>query len=509
MKIMNQTQFDLEYLGEPYLDFRYQQKVLDPKIGLSIFGPCDTDQSSHPKNVSYGIIGTNAGLELGESFFEKIQNVIISKNYIEKPKLWPPFPGFEATFCSSLPKKPSRKYKLDEQALIIASSNNDPNRRAFEVVNQYLEGIRHIAKTDDVISVIVCVVPDIIYKNCRPKSIVKDGIGSKIKSGIRKERTLGQTDLLGTYDVTMYQYSVDFRRQLKARSLEERIEAPIQIILESTLRDDEPTNRSDSAGKSPLSDRAWNICTTLFYKAGGKPWRLSAARSGVCYVGIVFRRTDPLVDNRTACCAAQMFLDSGDGVVIRGDTGPWFSPKDWQFHLSKYAARDLLKKVLSTYQDLEGKPLQEVFLHYRAGINFDEYSGFRAACPSKKLVCIRLRQEPDEVRLYREGTRPILRGTFLKVNEKRGYLWTSGFKPVLSTYDGWETPVPLRIDLQYGQADLNQISTDILGLTKLNFNECKYGDANPVTIGFSEAVGEILVSNLRVKNPNPKFKYYI
>jgi hypothetical protein len=44
---------------------------------------------------------------------------------------------------------------------------------------------------------------------------------------------------------------------------------------------------------------------------------------------------------------------------------------------------------------------------------------------------------------------------------------------------------------------------------KLNFNECKYGDANPVTIGFSDAVGEILESNPKLKDPIPKFKFYI
>jgi hypothetical protein len=87
--------------------------------------------------------------------------------------------------------------------------------------------------------------------------------------------------------------------------------------------------------------------------------------------------------------------------------------------------------------------------------------------------------------------------------------WSSGFKPFLGTYDGWETPVPLRIDIQYGDESITQVATDILGLTKLNFNECKYGDANPVTIGFSKAVGEILVSNPNVKDPSPNFKFYI
>ena len=59
---------------------------------------------------------------------------------------------------------------------------------------------------------------------------------------------------------------------------------------------------------------AWNLSTTAFYKCGGRPWKVEGIREGVCYVGIVFKK-DNSADERMACCGAQMFLDSGDGVV--------------------------------------------------------------------------------------------------------------------------------------------------------------------------------------------------
>ena len=67
------------------------------------------------------------------------------------------------------------------------------------------------------------------------------------------------------------------------------------------------------------------------------------------------------------------------------------------------------------------------------------------------------------------------------------------YAPRLGTYDGWETPVPLRIDIQHGEASIEQVARDILGLTKLNYNACKLGESRPVTVGFSDAVGEILI----------------
>ena len=79
----------------------------------------------------------------------------------------------------------------------------------------------------------------------------------------------------------------------------------------------------------------------------------------------------------------------------------------------------------------------------------------------------------------------------------------------MNPFDGSEVPAPLRIDIEHGMTGLRQVATGFLGLTKLNYNECKYGDAAPVTIGFSDAVGEILVSNPTIKDPDPRFRYHI
>lgn len=101
---------------------------------------------------------------------------------------------------------------------------------------------------------------------------------------------------------------------------------------------------------------------------------------------------------------------------------------------------------------------------------------------------------------------PVIRGTFLQRGERSAHLFASGFKPRLGTYDGTEVPVPLRIDVQHGDAEVGK---DILALTKLNYNACKYGTAQPVTVMFSDADGEILISNKDVKTRRNSFKFYI
>ncbi len=505
---------DLLILDEPLLEFNLHQHLVDPHDGLTLFGPYGALTPSHPKSLPYGLIGTAEGIDAFQAWSRAINHAITldeerDRQGFKTPnrKLWPAYPGFEAAFCATWPEEPAWVRTLKREDLLAKAKDLDPHKRAFQVVNEYVAAIRTARRRDEALSVIVCVVPEEIWVNCRPESQIVDGTGRRLDARERSARQAGQSDIFEHFDPQQYQLSVDYRRQIKARAME--YEVPIQIVRESMLRLT-GVSQENPRPLTPLPDRAWNLTTTLYYKAGGKPWRLASAREGVCYIGIAFRRTDDHASSRSACCAAQMFLDSGDGVVFLGEFGPWYSPKENQFHLSKDKAQALLRGVLNTYAEMDGRTLTEIFLHSRSDISSTEFDGYRQACPAGvKVVGVRVRTERHGVRLFRLGTRPVLRGTFWKLSDRAGYLWASGFKPRWETYDGSETPVPLRIDIQQGDGDIQQVANDIYGLTKLNYNACKLGDSEPVTVGFSDAVGEILVSNPKIAKRSPSFKFYI
>lgn len=497
---------DLVVLDEPLIEFNHSQQLADPHIGLSLFGPYDAGDPAQPRRMSYALIGTeNALLKFHQWSEEVMTGRTIS--FEKDNNLWPTFPGFEAAMHCEWPVIPSKEMSIDENKVLYHSNLNDPYQRTSNVVSDYVEGLAKLNLRDEHYGVVICIIPDEVWRNCRPKSVPVRAFGYRPSKTEIKRRILGQRSILqNDWDPEDYQYSLDFRRQIKARSLQ--FDMPIQIIRESTLTigpSDDVTKRK----LTPISDRAWNLSTTLYYKGGGKPWRLARAREGVCYIGISFKKTEIGEKSVTACCAAQMFLDSGDGVVFLGEKGPWYSPENKQFHLTYESAKNLLTGVLKKYNDLEGKELKEIFLHSRSEISSDEFEGYREACPhGVKLVGIRVRHD-NNIRLYRKGHFPVLRGTFWKLNDREAYLWTTGFKADLRTYDGSQVPIPLHITLMYGDGDLEQISKDIFGLTKLNYNSCKIGTSSPVTILFSDSVGEILISNPKVKNQSPKFKFYI
>ncbi len=501
---------DIRILLEPDLEFGLGQTSADPHAGLALFGPHDVASTTRPGSMNVGVFGTSEGIERFALFAEALGRPVISSDVTgprpetKQPYLWPPFPGIEAVFNTPW-STPTLNGELSEEAIAKALQQGDRHQRAFDLSNLYLEQARLASERDDPPRVLVCVIPDDVWLHCRPRSRAPEGAKSASSKILQARR--GQDDLFGGYDPEQYELSPDFRRQLKAKAMEFGI--PIQLIRESTLRIGEATSRSERQ-LTTLSDRAWNFATALYYKAGGRPWRLRSAREGVCYVGISFRLADQGSSNRTACCAAQLFLDTGDGVVFRGEFGPWYSDERKQFHLSPGSAEKLLSGVIEVYREQGGPPLREIFLHSRSGIDRDEFAGYQRACPSgTKLVGIRVNRDTHGIRAYRPGRFPVQRGTFWPLTDRAALLWTAGFKPALMTYDGWDTPVPLRIDIQHGESNIEQVAADILGLTKLNYNACRLADALPVTIKFSDMVGEILVSNPTIGHRRPNFKFYI
>lgn len=483
---------------EPALLFANGQAAVHPRDGLTLFGPHDSRGEARPRSIAYGLIGTPAGLQAFRSFAARMARPILTDDKLEEC-IWPHFPGFEEAFHVSWDGTPVWTREIDGGRLKASLDKADIHERVYRVVNQYLEAVQVARQRDEAFHLFICVVPDQVYLLCRQQAK-----GRRVSGKERRLRSQSG-DFFESFDPDQYSYSLDFRRQIKARVMAHAV--PIQLVRESTLRLQDEESLTERS-LTPLSDRAWNLSTAIYYKSGGRPWKLSTARDGVCYVGIAFKDTDD--KGRHACSAAQMFLDDGDGVVFLGEYGRWYSEHKGEYHLTRKAARSLLEGVLKTYRDQHGKALSEVFIHSRSSINDEEYAGYQDACPTgAKVVGIRVNSERTGLRVYRNGTRPVLRGTFWPVTERRGFLWGSGFKPRLRTYDGSDVPQPLCIEIQHGHADITQVAKDVFGLTKLNYNCCKLGEYQPVTIHFSDAVGEILVANAGQGVSLPNFKYYI
>jgi hypothetical protein len=70
-------------------------------------------------------------------------------------------------------------------------------------------------------------------------------------------------------------------------------------------------------------------------------------------------------------------------------------------------------------------------------------------------------------------------------------------------------PNPLLVEIHRGEADIELVMTDVLGLTKINFNACVFADGLPVTLKFADAVGDILTAAPVGDLPPLPFRHYI
>ena len=282
------------------------------------------------------------------------------------------------------------------------------------------------------------IIPDEIFELGRPQSRVplRERIESERPMNARLAKRLMREPSLFPEDMQAaepYLYQVDFHNQLKARLI--RTRAITQVVRESTLALDQGSSRRRMQDAASI---AWNLAVSSFYKAGGRPWRLSDVRDGVCYVGLVFKRDSRGPDPAYACCGAQMFLTSGEGMVFKGMPGRYYSPKTREFHLSNEQAAQIGARIVSAYQAQTGRLPKELFIHGRTRFNDEEWAGFCSAMPDGVRVCGVRITRGDDFKLFRPGRMPVIRGSVVTESDTVAYLWTSGFVPELETYPGWE-----------------------------------------------------------------------
>jgi hypothetical protein len=511
----------LIHIPEPQLEFRFGQTVEYPRDGLYLFGPVDA--VDRPRQIRYGVIGTPSSLRRFKEWAAKVSGFInvplpgrMSKT-IEAHHV--AFPGFGEAFFSTWSTEPSRTITdIDESQLLKSlriANRHEAIKTAVDVFVDRLVADRN--RDEDPPSFWYVVIPEFIYDLGRPRSIVApaERIAGKITLTEKEVANLAvQPTLFGhaEKEAEVFKYAKNFRRQLKARLLEHQIVT--QIVRETTLTPHEFLKANQKDLKRRVEDAAtiaWKLCTSSYYKSGGRPWQLANVRPGVCYVGLAYKQQPKNGDIRYACCAAQMFLSDGEGVVFRGALGPWYQPDSKQYHLDRNAARELGSTVLSEYRLLHLDDPTELFIHAKSSFSTDEWAGFTEACESKrtKVVGVQIADAWDQIKLFRPGNYPTIRGTAMLTDHRSGFLWTSGYVPRLDTYIGPDTPNPLHVSVRRGDANIETVMADVLSLTKINFNTCLFNDRKPVTIRFADAIGDILVSAPVSTEPRLPFKFYI
>jgi hypothetical protein len=509
---------EIIYIEEPELGFGHGQTCDYPKDGLYLYGPHSAPDRQVTINV--GVVATPKGLEYFGSKLDEINGFVPVPPPGPRDKEYrlhlSHFPGLTEAFGIRVDADALVRRSIDEGLIDEATRNLSHHEAVRKAVDLYVSEIEHHESNEELeVDVWFLVLPELVFERCRPQSkrsglpLVKGDFGKRQKKPADLPLLSPVLDMSGE---EIFEDIPDFHRQAKARLL--KTGKTSQVIRETTLAPDQHLNKAGYPLRR-LQDPAtlaWNLATGLYYKTRpDPPWKLVTARDGVCYMGIVFKLL-PNHPQQHACCAAQMFLNEGDGLVFRGANGPYQTRKN-EFHLTPEAAKDLINKVVTTFRDKHEAPPKELFIHGRTKFNDEEWDAFCAACPDEtNLVYVRIRTTTGDTKLYRHGDYPVIRGTALMLDKQNAYFWSNGFLPRLDTYIGPETPNPLFISLLRSSGDmpeLKDVLRDILGLTKINYNACNFNDGLPVTVRFADRVGDVLVMGSAQGHERQPFKFYI
>jgi hypothetical protein len=454
-------------IDEPLLEFGYSGKHQEQRAGLAQNGPADIEMPGRKDDARVGLVGPTKMLDELEAWLQKCSGGVAAKS-TDLTTLFPEFPGCtrDLGFRSKLTLPSDARRSLTKTRLRPIMDDVSEQAKLSAAVHLCAEEV--IALLDRTPVDVVMVV--------RP-----DGVPEGVTSGA------------GT--------GANFHDLLKASLI--TVREPIQIIRPSTWR--------GGKGVEDEATRAWNLFTALYYKAGGKPWRLVRERRTLtrCFVGVSFTKSEE--GDRLFASVAQVFNELGDGVIVRGGLAER-SEVDRQPHLSKQDAAGLLAEALQRYRD-EHKTLPAALtLHKASSFSDDERAGFLEAADAAGLSEYELvwLTQSDSAMLVR-GTNyyPPLRGTLLSLCDEEHLLYTHGSVPYYKTYPGLHVPRPLGIRSCVVNRPIEAIATEILSLTKLNWNRARLDSKMPITLLTAQRVGEILRHVDASVKPAPRYANYM
>lgn len=491
------------HLPEPKLQFAQYFDHEDTKTGLAEFGPFGRNVPGlHPSEVKLAFIGTRETIAGAKEWVEECgspiesQNVKVVRDAADAGGLFSAsddqrqlnrrlekilnrdFVGFsrESTFACGFQVNERWERPIQQRYIDDAIGLSDPEERIWQLVRLIEEQLESLVASPAPHVAIIALTPEIFEK---AHSVQISG-----------------------------NFHLNFRRALKARAMRHGI--PIQLLKRSTV-----------TGKGELQEkatRAWNFCTAQYYKADGVPWRPVSLEKDVCFIGISFYVSADINDKLSMrSSVAQAFDHLGQGLILRGDPFEWNSDQPGKSpHLPTNAARALVRQTLEEYTRVNRVPPKRVVIHKTSefwGAEHSEHNeaeGFRAGIDDVyrcAVDLVALRQ--TGLHLFREGGYPPLRGTHVSFDEQKHFLFTMGFVPYLDTYPGSYVPEPWEIVDHHGDSSKKELLREILALTKMNVNNCAFADGRPITLSFSEKIGEILKHVLPNDPVLPNYKFYM
>lgn len=467
----------LTMLSEPLLEFGTGTHIC-PRTGIEHMGVYDQRDELRRTELRIGVVGRGEGIDLLDEWLEKCRGGIERKKESKLLNLFRGFGGINQSygFLTRLINSPQYTRTLKKSDITGVVKLTSRAERIERAVDLYYEQIRFLAENRSV-DVIVCVLPNEMF----------DSVTTAANGDESDETELEH----------------NFRRILKAKSM--HLGTPLQLVREKTI-----LITKQAGDQQDPATKAWNFCTALYYKGNRTiPWRLveDTAKLRSCYIGVGFYKSR---DGETVSSSlAQVFDEFGHGIILRG-TPVSIDKKNRHPYLSEDQAYELLRDALDEYdRALEHMPAR-IVIHKSSHFRESERIGFLRALDekgirSKDFVAI----TDTDIRLFADQDYPPKRGTLLSISETEGVLYTRGTVDFYKTYPGMYVPNPLKITVYEQDSSLESLCEEILGLTKMNWNNTQMDGRLPITLECARKIGDIMKYVGSAEKPQVSYSFYM
>lgn len=251
---------------------------------------------------------------------------------------------------------------------------------------------------------------------------------------------------------------------------------------------------------------AWSLSLAIYVKALRTPWVLANIEDSTAFAGIGYSINHNENGSEVLVGCSHIYSSDGQGVKYKLSkiTDVTYDSKKNPY-LSENEAYQLGLNIKELFFKSFSDMPKRVVIHKRTPFKSQEIKGIINSLSSAEITNIDLIEisYEDEIKFFEYGKNyaidgfPVRRGVCFAINENSAYLYTHGIAPSIRNINfkyikgGKSLPIPLKIVKHYGSGSLEQIATEILGLSKMNWNSFELYSKLPCTIESSNTIAKI------------------
>lgn len=338
-----------------------------------------------------------------------------------------------------------------------------------------------------------------------PKSITAESgspeLGQILTTAVKQIRAAAAPDVVIVYVPDRWSEYRGFRTKSERFDLHDFVKAfcvqkgiATQFLNEKTLRDTDQCRVW------------WWLSLALYVKSMRTPWVLESLDDDTAFVGIGFS-VDPTKQRgrHVVLGCSHIYSASGEGLqyrlskveqpkIIKGN--PFMSEDD---------ARRLGETIRHLFYESRSKLPRRVVLHKRTPFRREEREGLAQGLAGVEEIDMLEISMDSAVRYvaswFKDGKPksdnfPVRRGTTIQLDDFTALTWVHGVTDAVKQgrkyfQGGRRIPTPLVIRRHAGQTSLDKLAFEILGLSKMNWNNFDMYTKLPATLQSSGEIAKI------------------